>query len=192
MRTVRVLPAEATEGSARSGGDADADLEGASATNGDCEDLRPDDRYVLLKASGDAWLVRDPATGERRYLPADRLERVDEPPLAAAAGSVSPTVRGVLTAVRDERTLGLLVTVVDRWFARGADGDAGEDRDPAPTPVRWLLDATALCESDLHGALAELEAAELIARTEADALGGGRAYRPTEAAIDAVERLRDA
>lgn len=171
MRTVRLLPADETTTDADGASPASADLDG-----------QPGDRYVLLKASGEAWLVRDPATGERRYLPADRLERVDEPPLAAAAGSVPAPVRRVLTAVRDERTLGLLVTVVDRWTG-------GEE--PAPTPVRWLLDATALCESDLHGALAELEAAELITRTESEAPGGGRAYRPTETAVEAVERLRE-
>ncbi len=159
------------------------------------DDATPGDRYVLLKASGDSWLVRDPDTGERRYLPADRLERTDEPPLTAVAGTVAAPVRRVLTAVHDERTLGLLVELVDRADpATDADGDDGAvpQRDGV-TPVRTLLDATALCESDLHGALAELQAAGLVERVETDAaLGGGRAYRPTRTAVAAVERLREA
>jgi hypothetical protein len=172
MRTVRVVSGESTAEDAT-------------------DSLTPGERYVLLKASGAAWLVRDPTTGERRYLPADRLERVDEPPLAAAADGVAPSLRRLLTAVRDERTLGLLVTVVDRWrTAADSPEDADADAGRSATSVRWLLDATSLCESDLHGALAELEAADLLARTATDAPGGGRAYRPTERALDAVERLR--
>lgn len=162
------------------------------------ENAAPGDRYLLLKTSGDACLVRDPATGERRYLPADAVERVDGPPVALADAPES--LRAL--AARDGR-LGLLVDLVDRWSAdapgTAADGDTApvEDPDPDPdggaTPVRTLLDETTLCESDLHGALADLEAAGLVDRVEReDPLLGrqGRAYRPTERALSAVGRLR--
>ncbi len=160
--------------------------------DGEVEDATPGQRFLLLKESGDACLVRDPATGERRYLPTDAVERVDAPPVALADAPES--LRAL--AARDGR-LGLLVDLVDRW-----DGDANgapdeDDPDPEPdggaTPVRTLLDETTLCESDLHGALADLEAAGLIDRVErTDPLLGrsGRAYRPTERALSAVERLR--
>ncbi len=161
------------------------------------EDAAPGDRFLLLKESDDACLVRDPATGERRYLPADGLERVDGPPVAVED---APEALRALAA-RDGR-LGLLVDLVGRWSADAcgdaADGTTGltDDADPdtaRATPVRTLLAETTLCESDLHGALADLEAAGLIDRVEREnpLLGRqGRAYRPTERAREAVERLR--
>lgn len=42
-----------------------------------------------------------------------------------------------------------------------------------PVPVRTLLDATPLCESDLHGVLTLLRANDLVQETE---LHGERAY----------------
>jgi hypothetical protein len=138
-------------------------------------------RYLLVKRSSDAWLVRDPETGDERYLPGDSLEPVDESPLEAAARAVpddgEPTggprassgersesdgVRRVATTVPSRRGLGLLVEL-DR---RG------------PTSVRDLLGDYDLCESDLHGLLASYAAAGLVEET---AVAGDRGYRLTDA-----------
>lgn len=129
-------------------------------------------RYLLLKESGDASLVRDPETGERRYLDGDRLEPAGgESPLVTAARAVPDPVRRLLTAVRDERALGLFVEVDRR----------------APVGVRELLDAGDLCESDLHGTLAELRAAGLLAETD---VGGERGYAVTDDGREALDALR--
>lgn len=130
-------------------------------------------RYVLLKESGESSLVRDPASGERRHVPNEELERVEgESPLETAAGAVPGSVRRVLTAVRDERALGLLIEL-DR---RG------------PLAVRTLLSASDLCESDLHGMLAEFRAAGLITERR---VAGERGYDATETAGDALDSLRE-
>jgi hypothetical protein len=137
--------------------------------------VRDDDGndYLLLKESGDSSLVRDPATGEQRHLPNDELQHADgESPLETAAGGVPSGVRRVLTAVPDERALGLLLEL-DR---RG------------PVAVRPLMGAYDLCESDLHGLLAEFRAAGLV--TEAR-VNGERGYDATERASDALAVLRD-
>lgn len=117
--------------------------------------------------------MRDPATGEERYLPNDELEPEPEgeSPLAAAAGGLPEGVRRAVLACRDERALGLLVEFVDR----------------GPIAVRTLLDSYDLCESDLHGLLAEFRAAGLVAETT---VAGERGYEPTDAAADAVARFR--
>ncbi len=129
-------------------------------------------RYLLIKESTESSLVRDPETGTRHHLPNDELEDVgDESPLATAARAVPGPVRRVLTAVPDERALGLLVEVDAR----------------SPVGVRELLGATDLCESDLHGLLAELRAADLVAETR---VAGERGYEPTETSRAALERLR--
>lgn len=130
-------------------------------------------RYVLLKQSGEASLVRDPETGREQHLPNADLERVEgESPLVTASRAVSGPVRQVLTAVPDERALGLLIEV-----------DARES-----ASVRALLAETDLCESDLHGLLAEFRAAGLV--TEARA-GGERGYGTTDVAETGLARLRD-
>ncbi|MFC7135118.1 MULTISPECIES: DUF7346 family protein [Salinibaculum] len=130
--------------------------------------------YLLLKESSDASLVRDPATGEQRHLPNDDIERVEgESPLETAVGAVPASVRRVLTAVPNERALGLLLEI-DR---RG------------PVGVRLLLDAYDFCESDLHGLLAEFRAAGLVEEATVDARRG---YDTTELASKALERLREA
>ncbi|WP_435063077.1 DUF7346 family protein [Halobaculum sp. EA56] len=128
-------------------------------------------RYLLVKRSAESSLVRDPATGEERHLPNGELEPEGESPLAAAAGALPEGTRNAVLACRDERALGLLVEFADR----GA------------LSVRTLLDAYDLCESDLHGLLAEFRAAGLLAETT---VAGERGYEPTEAALSAVERLR--
>lgn len=120
------------------------------------------DRYLLLKRSSDAWLVRDPDTGATRHLPADRLAVVGgESPLATAARGVPDRLRQDLD-VPSERALGLLAEIRRR----------------EPVGVRALLDSYDLCERDLHGLLGEFRAAGLVAETP---VGGERGYETTEA-----------
>lgn len=129
-------------------------------------------RYLLVKRSDESSLVRDPETGAERYLQNDRIEPVEgESPLATAASGVPAPVRRVVTAAHDDRSLGLLVALAD-------DG---------PRSVVGLLDAFDLCESDLHGLLAEFRAAGLVEEAETPA---GRGYAATETTERAVALLR--
>ena len=130
------------------------------------------DRYLLVKRSAESSLVRDPTTGSERYVPNDDLH-VDDgaSALATAAEAVPASVRRLLTATPNDRALGLLVELADR----------------GPLAVRTLLDAYDLCESDLHGLLAEFRAAGLIAEAR---VAGERGYDATETTRDAVARLR--
>lgn len=117
-------------------------------------------RYLVEKAAGESWLVRDPASGDRRYLLAADLTVADgESPLAVAAASV-PEDAPERRAVDGEVAVGLLAAIRAR----------------EPVGVRTLLDASDLCESDLSGLLAELEAAGLVAETR---VAGERAYETT-------------
>mgnify|MGYP000112022540 CR=1 FL=1 len=128
-------------------------------------------RYLLLKESDESARVRDPDTGAERHLPLERLEPVDgESPLETAAGAVPDAVRQVVTAAHDDRALGLLVEIDER----------------GPVDVRLLLDAYDLCESDLHGLLAEFRAAGLVAEAE---VAGGRGYETTETASEGLAAL---
>ncbi|MFB6178381.1 MAG: hypothetical protein ABEI77_01495 [Halorientalis sp.] len=128
--------------------------------------------YLLLKQSGESSRVRNPETGEERYVENDRLEPIDgESALETAARAVPESVRTVLTAVRDERALGLLVDLDSR----------------GPLAVRTLLSTTDLCESDLHGIVGEFRAAGLVAETR---VAGERGYETTETATEALEHLR--
>lgn len=77
----------------------------------------------------------------------------------------------VVTVVRDDRFLGPLFKLVDN----------GE------LSVLELHDRTQLCESDLHGLLAEFRAAGLIRETTID---GRRGYVATDRAERAVRKLR--
>jgi hypothetical protein len=130
-------------------------------------------RYLLLKESGESSLVRDPDSGERRYVENDRLESLDgESPLETAASGVSGPVRRVLTAVHDEAGLGLLADLADR----------------GPVAVREMLGSYDQCESDLHGRLAELRAAGLI---EEATIVDERGYDATETAREALATLRE-
>lgn len=132
------------------------------------------ERYLLVKRSSESSLVRDPDTGAERYLSNADLTIDDEASaLATAAEAVPASVRRVLTATPNDRALGLLVELADR----------------GPLGVRTLLDAYDLCESDLHGLLAEFRAAGLIAETR---VAGERGYEATETTVDAVARLRTA
>jgi hypothetical protein len=131
-------------------------------------------RYILVKESSESSRVRDPETGEERHLANDRLEPVDgESPLATAARAVPESVRTVLAAAHDDRALGLLLEIDER----------------GPVDVRTLLAETDLCESDLHGLLAEFRAAGLITETDVD---GIRGYEPTATAEEALVALRNA
>lgn len=128
-------------------------------------------RYLLCKRSDDSSLVRDPETGEERHVRNDRLEPVDERPLETAARAVPPPVRTLLTSVHDEATLGLLLELDER----------------GPLAVRSILATFDFCESDLHGRLAVLTAADLLEET---AVAGERGYRPTETCERALDLIR--
>ena len=117
------------------------------------------DRYILLKESGESSLVRDPESGERRHVANEALQPVaGESPLVTAAGAVSEPIRALLTAVPDER---------------------------GPLGARALLEYD-LCESDLHGLLAEFRAAGLVAEAE---VAGERGYETTERASEGLAHL---
>lgn len=128
-------------------------------------------RYLLLKRSEHASLVRDPETGNECYVQNDRLEDIDESGLETAARSVSEPVRTFLAAVHDETTLGLVIELADR----------------GPLGVRTLLDAYDLCESDLHGRLTTLTSAGLLEETE---IAGERGYRTTATCDRSLETIR--
>lgn len=130
------------------------------------------ERYLLLKESSDSSLVRDPETGEERYVDADRLRDVGgDSPLIVAAGGVQNSVRQLLTAVHTEQSLGLVMELADR----------------GPVPVVDLLGAYELCESDFHGLLSELRAAGMVAESR---VAGERCYDATAVAREAVELIR--
>lgn len=128
-------------------------------------------RYLLLKRSRSASLVRDAETGEQRYVPNDELvERDGVDPLEAAAAAVPAPVRRLVSAVREDRGLGLLVVLACE-----------------PRSARALLEATDLCESDLVGLLSELRAAGLVEEQDVD---GERGYGLTAAGRGAVDALQ--
>lgn len=124
-------------------------------------------RLLLLKRSSDASLVRDPETGEDRYVPTDELRvRDGVDPLVVAADAVDPAVGDRLGVGFTTRSLGLLVTLARE-----------------PRSARALLEATDLCESDLLGLVSELRAAGLVAETTVD---GRRGYDATDQARRAL------
>lgn len=128
--------------------------------------------YLLVKRSAESSRVRDPATGEERYVDNDDLAVVDgESPLATAASGVPSPVRRTLRAVHGDRSLGLLAVVVDE----------------GPIAAIDLLDAADMCESDLHGAITEFRAAGLIDEVE---VAGRRGYEATPVAVEALALLR--
>ncbi|MDQ2049138.1 hypothetical protein RBH26_01440 [Natronolimnohabitans sp. A-GB9] len=128
-------------------------------------------RYLLLKRSEHASLVRDPQSGNECYVQNDRLEDVDESALELAAQTVDDPVRALLTNVHDETTLGLLIELADR----------------GPLGVRTLLDSYDICESDLHGRLTVLSAAGLLEEPD---VAGERGYRTTADCDRALEVVR--
>jgi len=129
------------------------------------------DRYLLVKRSAESSRIRDPETGEEEYRPNESLTFGDGGPLSVQAAAVPEPIRRVVTAVHDERSLGLLVDLADR----------------GPIPVVDLLGTTDLCESDLHGLLGELRAAGLATETD---VHGERGYDATGTARSAVASLR--
>jgi len=57
-------------------------------------------QYLLLKESGESSLVRDPASGERRYVANDELSpATGESPLATAARAVPDPVRALFERI---------------------------------------------------------------------------------------------
>jgi hypothetical protein len=130
-----------------------------------------DERYLLVDSAEESSRVRDPATGEEHTVAAERLEATDESALATAAGVVPEPVRRLVSAVPDDRALGLLHEI----DARG------------PVAVRDLL-AYDLCESDIHGLCAEFRAAGLL---EACEVAGERGYRTTPEANTALAIVAD-
>jgi hypothetical protein len=128
-------------------------------------------RYILEKQSADSSRVRDPETGEQLHLPNDALEPVDASPLRVATDALAEEAVTLVTRVPNERALGLLVDLDER----------------GPTGVRRLLDVTDLCEGDLHGLLAALQAGGLLAEVT---VAGERGYETTETASAALDRLR--
>lgn len=129
------------------------------------------DRYFLLKRSASSSLVYDPEASARRYVPNDELRVVEASQSGRSAASLedSRTFEEPLRSIADEATLALLV----------------ELEIEGPTPAVELLARTELCESDLHGILGELRAAQLVVETD---LPGGRGYRTTTRASDALHR----
>jgi len=129
--------------------------------------------YLLIKHSSDTSLVRNPETGAEQYLDNDQLTVVDgESPLITAAAAVDPAVRRLLTATHNDRSLGLIIELVDR----------------GPCSTLELLDSYGLCESDLHGLIGEFRAAGLVDEATTQ---GRRGYDATDLARRAVEQLRD-
>ena len=130
-------------------------------------------RYLLLKQSSESSLVRSVDTGEREHISNDRLDGLeDTSTLDTILTPIPEAVRHLLSAVHDDRSLALLLEL----------DSAG------PMAVRQLLSAYDFCESDLHGLLAELQAAELIEETT---VAGERGYAVTERATTALAHLRE-
>lgn len=129
------------------------------------------DRYLLVKSSADSSLLRDPETGEERYVSNDELVVTGESPLVLAASAVPKPERRLLTAVHSESVLGLLVELDVR----------------GPLSAREILDRYDLCESDLHGRITELRVAGLVREADVD---GERGYAATDLATEALSRLR--
>lgn len=129
-------------------------------------------RLLVVKRAAESWLVRDPETGAERYAdPVDLTAVDDAAPLSTAARGLDPDARRLVLAARDDRALGLLCHL-------DADG---------PRSVVGLLEGTDLCESDLHGLLAEFRAAELVEERRVD---GRRGYGLSAAGEAALDRLR--
>lgn len=130
-------------------------------------------RYLLIKESSDACLIRDPERGTEKYVDRNRLSFVSgDSPLVTAASGIDPAVRRILSATHDDRSLGLLVELVDR----------------GPVAVVDLLGSYDLCESDFLGLLTEFRAAGLAREVE---VHGERGYEATALACEGVGLLRE-
>lgn len=132
-------------------------------------------RYLLLKRSSDSSLVRDFTTGDERYIENERLERIsDNAPLETVARTVPDAVRRVLSAVSNERALGLLL-VIDRQ---------------GPIAVSDILELSDLCESDVNGLVSEFRAAGLV-ESEPIPIVDVPGYATTELASEGLAVLCD-
>lgn len=120
--------------------------------------------YVLEKRAAHSSRVYDPESGERLHLPTDHLHVLDAEGVPNDTGSNSGFTR--------DPGLGLLLTV----------------RAAGPVSVRTLMDEMTMCESDLHGALAELVAGGLL--REVTVLGD-RGYEITDEGLATLETLED-
>lgn len=128
--------------------------------------------YLLRKESSESALLYDPESGTELYRPRSELEPVsDESALATAASAIPASVRRILSATHNDRSIGLLVTVVDRGPIAAVD----------------LVAVSDLCESDLLGLLSEFRAAGLIEETD---VAGTRGYKATPLAAEGIEALR--
>jgi hypothetical protein len=125
-------------------------------------------QYLLLKESAEACLVRDPETGEERYIENGALTRTGQSPLVTAAERLPAETRRELASAPGERGLGVIAEL-DR---RG------------PLAVRTLLADYDVCESDLHGLLGELRAA---GATEETSVAGERGYTLTEGTRETLD-----
>lgn len=131
------------------------------------------DRYLLLKRSTSSSLVYDPVSGDRRYLPNHELDISDKSGHGGSEESLLNRIPelGALGSIADDATLEILFEIETN----------------GPLPARDLLGRIDCCESDLHGIISELRAAELV--TEID-LPGGRGYQTTARASEALDRSR--
>ncbi len=128
--------------------------------------------YLLVKQSGESSRVRDPETGTEQYLPNDRLTSVGgSAQLETAAASVPSATQRVMMAVRDTRSLGLLIEIVNE----------------GPLSVIDLLNAYDLCESELHGLVGEFRAAGLLEEAH---VHGRRGYDATSLAREAIAEMQ--
>lgn len=123
---------------------------------------------LLLKRSGDTVLLRDLHSGESRYEPASSITAVEEPPLVSAAETVSNEIKMRLSGVESAHAIGLLA-LLERT---------------GPRSVPDIMTRTTLCESDLHGLLADLQAGEFVSPTD---VNGHRGYQTTQPVSDAFE-----
>jgi hypothetical protein len=129
-------------------------------------------RYLLLKRSQSSSLVRDLDSGERRHVPTHVLTVIeDQSPLASAASELPAAAVKLITAVRNERTVGLLVAL------EAAGG----------LSARQLLEAEDYCESDLNGLVTELRSGGLIEPTTIEGEDGYQLTEPTAAIIRSLQ-----
>ncbi|MFC6961800.1 DUF7346 family protein [Halocatena marina] len=136
--------------------------------------VRTDDgcRYLLIKRSSGSSLVRDPETGDERYIENEKLECTGVSSLETAAQAIAAPVRRIIRVASSDHALGVLI-ILDR---RG------------PMAAVDLMECSDLCESDLNGLLTELRAAELI---ETVSIGGVPGYKTTEQASEGISALCD-
>lgn len=128
-------------------------------------------RYVVTKEASESSRVLDVATGDERYVENDRLTTLDtRAPLETVAETLPPAARTLITAIHDDRSLGLLIYLDTQ----------------SPVSVRTILEQTTFCESDVHGRLGEFHAAGLVDETT---VGGERAYTATDTTRDVLEAL---